>query len=211
MRNSKISYKRLAPAICMLLLVMVYSCSETAEVTPAAKNILSGEIAGTAFTSTILAAAESEGFHSITGNVNVDANFQLFFRGNGLTNHPIATTGVFVETIDILGEISDSIISQASNPNFDTDSALTELTNFFSEKIDSIFADTTDIILQENEAFMFYIIEETIYYSNSGSLNINRLDEELYRIDGDFDIELMNLPGGTKELTGIIEDLEFVR
>lgn len=205
------SYSRILYLLCILIMLANSSCSTDETVIPAAANSFKGEIAGTSFESTILGALESNGFYSITGNINTDANFQLYTNGNNLLDHPIAVEGPLVEALNIINELADSIIAQATSPNFDVDSALNDLTDYFTEKIDSVLSDSTQEILQENQSYLLYLIDEVIYYSTSGSIIFTKIDEELNRLDGNFDIELRNFSNGYKRLVGTFEDIQFIR
>jgi len=73
---------------------------------------------------------------------------------------------------------------------------------------DDIFADSASI-LANDECFMFYVLNNNIYYSKSGFLEVTEIDTVLNRLSGNINIELRNFPQGRKNLVGTLEELQY--
>ncbi len=211
MSCSKTFFIQLVFGLCIFFTLLTSSCKKDSSVIPNALNSFKGVAEGTSFTAELASATDTDELYIITGIINSDASFILYFKGNNLVEHPIDTSGPLVETVNILNAIADSILNQITNPDFNLDTALAELNEVFTENLDSVFQANNNQVLIENHSFLFYVINNSIYYSKSGLIELTRYDAELNRIDGNFNIELRNLSQGVKSFEGDFEDVEFTK
>jgi hypothetical protein len=90
------------------------------------------------------------------------------------------------------------------NPPIEDSLVLDSLANGLQE----LLANAEDP-LSFDRCFLFYIIGDFIYYSDGGQFLLTGFDEELNRISGTLNIRLVNFFGGRKQLTAVLEDIEF--
>lgn len=178
---------------------LCWSCAETT-VTPAAKNAFSGTIDGFAYSATSVAATrDSNNLVIITGTINNDGTFSLYFKEDGSLVHPVETAGTFInftQRLDSLFHIdpplADSVLA---------DSLVNGLSDLLSSGAE---------LLSPADCFLFYQIGRSLYYSTAGQLEVSELDETLRRISGDLDISVVNFTGGRKQLAATLEEIEYV-
>jgi hypothetical protein len=206
--NSSV-FLRIFP-IVGLLLVFLSGCGEKEEVIPAAINRVSGTVDGTYFETktTEVATVRNDELFAVTGIINEEVQFALYFRGSELGTHVVSDTGVFVQTIDYLRDVAQILLEEIGGSGGSLDSIPIALIDSLNTAFDEIFADSASV-LGNNEAFMFYVVNENIYYSRSGNLELTAIDTVLNRMSGTFEIELRNLPQGRKNLVGTFEELQY--
>jgi hypothetical protein len=196
--------------ILLLLVATFVSCSKQEEVIPEALNKFSGEIEGTGFEvlSTEIFTLRNEELFSITGLIDTDVAFAIYLRGATTTTHMVSDTGVFVETIDYLRDVAQILLDEVTNNQGNLDSIPQAILDSLNLAFEDIFADSASI-LADNEAFMFYILNNNIYYSKSGFIELTAIDTVLNRLSGNISIELRNFPQGRKNLVGTLEELQY--
>ena len=192
--------KPYALIIVMLFLILgLISCKDNIVVIPLAENSITGNVEGTTFTATdIEAAKDSNNLFTISGTINSDANFTLYFREDGSFNHPIEQDGSFSDLAEYLENL------------FNTDPPLADslLLDSLLSGIEDILSDT-DNLLSPNYSFVFYTIGGVIYYSLYGDFVVDAIDQELNRIDGTLTVKLGNFFGGRKDFMAVMEDIQF--
>ncbi len=209
MQTSNFSYRS---RLCFLLLflVVIVSCKSDNNVIPAAQNIFKGEVDGTSFQvdTSEIASIKNEDLFAVSGIINSDVEFSLYFRGATTSTHEVTDTGIFINTVEYIKTVAETLLDEVVQSGGNVDSIPVTLFDSISVQFEDVFTDSTQI-LGTNEAFMFYFINSNIYYSSDGFVELTEIDSSLNRISGNFEIELSNLPGGTKNLVGIFEEIEY--
>lgn len=193
-------------AVC---LVASFAACKSENVVPAAQNIVKGIADDTEFTATNVSGVLNNNVYTISGAIENEVSFQLFFQGNNFEQKTVASTGPFFQVIEIIDDVISEIGSNILNPNFNIDSATTALNELYSTQIDSILNDSTTTLLQPNECFVFYNLGRAFYYSKEGNMALTSINEETMRFDGDFDFVLNNLQEGEKPFSGNFEDVQY--
>lgn len=194
--RSGISIYLLAAFCC--LGVALQSCNNTETVIPVAANIFTGEIDGTAFTAeNILAARDTSDLVSISGSINEDALFLLYFYGSEPGNYPVGSS----ESLDQILATLDSI---SSLDPLTQDSTIAILLEQISE-----ITQSGEDILAPGESFGFYVLNNFVYYTSSGEMNLTANDRTLLRLAGNTGISWLNFLGGRKNMTADFEDVGY--
>ena len=196
MVHRTVTYGRM---FCLAALSLVlFSCSNTTTVIPAAANIFAGTADGTAFTAELVTATkDTSGLVTISGNIQSDALFSFYFFDGAPGDYPVSISGVLAQLIETL----DSIATLDPETQ---DTIITILATEFNELVESGAP-----ILNEFECFGFFILNDFLYYTKTGFLSISARDEDLRRINGTLDVEWINLLGGRKNMTATFEDIEY--
>lgn len=195
--------------LTLFVTLMVASCSNDA-VEPEVINIFKGTSGGTSFevNPDEIVTVKNEDLIGISGIINSDVTFSIYARGENPTTYQVADTGIFIQTIDYIKDVTQILLDSLIANNGNADSISTSLIDTLNAQFDEIFADSSSI-LANNETFTFYFIGQNIYYSKAGFLDISKIDTQTLRMEGSFDFELNNIFDGKKQFSGTFEALEY--
>jgi hypothetical protein len=188
------------PVVIMAAALLVLAACEEAATFPAARNSISGQLDGTAFTArNVLCVKDTNDVLTISGRIRDDVRFNISFVDEFATEHPVQTEGGFLEFIDVL----DSLYN--IDPPIEDSLILDSLANGLLELLAS-----DEEPLAPDRSFAFYILGDFIYYSESGSLTIDELDTGTGRFSGTMDIRLVNFFGGRKQWNAELDDIRIL-
>jgi len=175
------------------------SCNDDQAV-PAAANRITGLVDGTAFTANeVETIRDTTGLISVTGAIQSDARFTLYFREDGSGLHPVEQDGAFSG----LAEQLDNL--------FNADPPLPD-----SLLQDSLLSGLEDLLANSGEllgpaySFLFYNVGGLVYYSLNGLMEVPVWDEELNRFSGSLDMRLANFRNGRKDISMELDDLQII-
>lgn len=87
--------------------------------------------------------------------------------------------------------------------------AISSLDSSFSETAILLIAASLET-LPEGESFTLLYSQGKAYYSNRGSITINRYDGSINRLYGNFDVEAINLLDGPQYIQAYFEDVFYI-
>lgn len=198
---SAISINRIFTMLGMAAMFLLgHSCSDSGSASMPLQAF-TGTIDGASFTGTeIEAVLDSNGIYLISGLVNADAAFNLYFREDGSLIHPVETSGsfrAFTDRIDSLFQMEPSLSEEALS-----DSLIHGLSELLAHGED---------LLAPDRCFFYYQVAGALYFSDGGTLTITSYDFENQRIHATLDLSLVNLSGGRKSLTGTFDDILYTQ
>lgn len=197
-RNGQISPVRFLLILLPFILLGLASCDDAA-VFPEAQNLITGTVDGTEYTAAnVRAFRDSNQVFTISGRINEDAGFTIYYTNETVQEHPVQTAGNFVEFIETLDSLAD--VQPPISDSLILDSLATGLLALL---------ESVDDPLAPDRSFAFYLIGDVIYFSVGGGLTVTSFDAENKRITGTLDIRLKNFLGGQKDWTAVIEDVRF--
>ena len=180
--------------ILCLLLGICSGCKEDAvTTTAAARNVISGVADGIAFSSTNLAAIkDSSNVFLMVGTLGNSGSILAAFNGREEREYEIAQEGALVALTTYL----DDLIASDS---------------FFVDTIalQQIFSDSAQL-LPSGTAYIFYIPDETPFFSRRGNITLTTFDGTINRIYGMIEGEFINADEGPKYINAAFEDIFYL-
>ena len=195
-----LKYSGLQVLLVLWAMLAMTSCDSSPTVIPNAENAVSGNVDGTSFAATnVSAILDTTGIYIISATINSDAQLSLYFKDGQVENHDVQTSGAFREFLDQL----DSLI--ALDPPIEDSLILDSLATGLAELLAG-----DDDPLGDDKCFLFYVIGDFIYYSETGNFQLTEFDEELNRLSGELNIGLINFSEGRKDLNALLNDIQVI-
>lgn len=185
--------------VCLTAIAALSSCNDDTAV-PEAANRITGLVDGTPFEAAeVETLRDSTGLVSVSGAIQGDARFTLYFREDGSGIHPVEQDGAFSG----LAEQLDNL--------FNADPPLPD-----SLLQDSLISGLEDLLANSGEllgpahSFLFYNVGGLVYYSLNGLMEVPVWDDELNRFSGTLDMRLANFRNGRKDISMELDDLQII-
>lgn len=181
-------------AVLSSALFVLASCGDDAITDPnQPRNLVTGVADGVSFASYFVGTVkDSNDVFLMAGSMGPGGSFLAAFSGREEMEYPVAEDGALVALTNYLNDLI------AADSFFIDTSAL-----------QTVFSDSAQL-LPEGKSFMFFIPEETPFFSRRGNITLSSFDATINRIYGTFEGEFINAEEGPKYINASFEDVFYI-
>jgi hypothetical protein len=187
-------YLRLASALLLAGILFLTACDDNTDTPqPEPRNLISGVADGIVFRSTDVASVkDSSDIFLMAGSMGFAGTFLAAFNGREEMEYPIAEEGALVDLTNYLNELI------AADSFFIDTSAL-----------EAIFSDSAQL-LPRGTSFIYYIPQQTPFFSRRGNITLSTFDGAINRIFGTMEGEFINAADGPKYINAAFKDVFYL-